>query len=138
MCGILGIIGKGNVIEELVTGLLTIQHRGQDAAGAITYNKRFNLKKGKGLVMDVFNKKNMARLQGNIALGHVRYPTIGLYEETEAQPFFVNTPFGIALAHNGNVINYKELKAELQEKELRYINTLSDAELILNTLAAQL
>ena len=138
MCGILGIIGKGNVIEELVTGLLTIQHRGQDAAGAITYNKRFNIKKGKGLVMDVFNKKNMARLQGNIALGHVRYPTIGLYEETEAQPFFVNTPFGIALAHNGNVINYKELKAELQEKELRYINTLSDAELILNTLAAQL
>lgn len=138
MCGILGIIGRGNVIEELVTGLLTIQHRGQDAAGAITYNRRFNLKKGRGLVQDVFNKKNMARLQGSIGLGHVRYPTIGTYEETEAQPFYVNTPFGIALAHNGNVINYRELKKELEEKEFRYINTQCDAELILNVLATQL
>lgn len=138
MCGILGIIGKDNAIEELVTGLLTIQHRGQDAAGAITYNKRFNLKKGRGLVQDVFNKKNMARLLGSTALGHVRYPTMGSYEETEAQPFFVNTPYGIALAHNGNVINYRELKTKLEEKEFRYINTKCDAELILNVLAAEL
>ena len=138
MCGILGIIGKDNVIEELVTGLLTIQHRGQDAAGAITYNSRFNLKKGIGLVKDVFNKKNMARLQGHSAIGHVRYPTIGSYEKTEAQPFYVNTPYGIALAHNGNVTNYRELKAELEEHELRYINTTCDAELILNLLAAKL
>lgn len=138
MCGILGIIGKDNVIEELVTGLLTIQHRGQDAAGAITYNRRFNLKRGLGLIQNVFNKKNMARLQGSSGLGHVRYPTIGTYEVTEAQPFYVNTPFGIALAHNGNVINYRELKKELEKKEFRYINTKCDAELILNTLAAQL
>ena len=138
MCGILGIIGKDNVIENLVTGLLTIQHRGQDAAGAITFSNRFNLKKGRGLVQDIFNKKNMSRLQGNIALGHVRYPTMGSYEVSEAQPFYVNMPYGIALAHNGNIINYRELKRELEMRELRYINTKCDAELILNVLAAQL
>jgi len=138
MCGILGIIGKGDVIAELVTGLLTMQHRGQDAAGAITYNEKFNLKKGTGLVRDVFNEKNMARLQGSVGIGHVRYPTIGSYEGTEAQPFYVNIPFGIALAHNGNVINYRELKTKLEEVELRYINTNCDAELILNVLAAEL
>ncbi|MCK4575179.1 amidophosphoribosyltransferase [candidate division WOR-3 bacterium] len=138
MCGILGIIGKDNLIDEIVTGLLTIQHRGQDAAGAITFGGKFNLKKGIGLVRNVFNKKNMARLEGDIAIGHVRYPTIGTYEETEIQPFYINSPYGIALAHNGNVINYRELKTELEKKELRYINSDCDAELILNVLGAQL
>jgi amidophosphoribosyltransferase len=109
MCGIIGIIGRKNAIENIVTGLLTMQHRGQDAAGAITYSNRFNTKKGLGLVKDVFNKKNMARLAGETGIGHVRYPTVGSYEATEAQPFYINTPFGIALSHNGNIVNYREL-----------------------------
>jgi amidophosphoribosyltransferase len=138
MCGIIGVIGKQNAIESIVTGLLTIQHRGQDAAGAITYSSHFNTKKGLGLVKDVFNKKNMARLTGEMGIGHVRYPTIGGYEATEAQPFYTNTPFGIALSHNGNIINYRELKQNLEEDEYRYINSNCDAELILNELAAQL
>jgi amidophosphoribosyltransferase len=138
MCGILGIIGKENAIEEVVTGLLTIQHRGQDAAGAITFDEKFNIKKGLGLVRNVFNKKNMSRLSGNTAIGHVRYPTIGQYGVTEAQPFYVNTPYGIGLAHNGNVTNYRELKKELEDIENRYINTTCDAELILNVFASQL
>lgn len=138
MCGIIGIIGRKNAIEGIVTGLLTMQHRGQDAAGATTYSSRFNTKKGLGLVKDVFNKKNMARLAGETGIGHVRYPTAGSYEVTEAQPFYTNTPFGIALAHNGNIINYTELKQKLQEEDLRYINSGCDAELILNELAARL
>lgn len=138
MCGILGITGKENAIEEVVTGLLTIQHRGQDAAGAITFDKKFNIKKGLGLVRNVFNKKNISRLRGNTAIGHVRYPTIGRYGVTEAQPFYVNTPYGIGLAHNGNVTNYRELKQELEDSENRYINTTCDAELIINVLASQL
>ncbi len=138
MCGILGIIGKGTVIEDVVTGLLTIQHRGQDAAGGISYKGQFNIKKGLGLVRDVFNKKNIARLQGSVAIGHVRYPTAGTYEATEAQPFYVNMPYGIALAHNGNIINYGELKRYLEDEEFRYINSKCDAELLLNVFAAQL
>ncbi len=138
MCGIIGIIGRQNAIDHIVTGLLTIQHRGQDAAGAITYSNRFNTKKGLGLVKDVFNKKNIARLKGECGIGHVRYPTAGSYEATEAQPFYTNIPFGIALSHNGNIINYRELKQKLEERDFRYINSDCDAELILNELAAQL
>jgi amidophosphoribosyltransferase len=138
MCGIIGIIGRQNSIDHIVTGLLTMQHRGQDAAGAITYSNRFNTKKGLGLVRDVFNKKNMARLDGETGIGHVRYPTAGSYEAAESQPFYTNTPFGIALSHNGNIINYRELKQKLEERDVRYINSNCDAELILNELAAQL
>ncbi len=138
MCGIIGIIGQKNAIDNIVTGLLTMQHRGQDAAGAITYSNRFNIKKGLGLVKDVFNKKNMTRLAGKTGIGHVRYPTAGSYEATEAQPFYTNTPFGIALSHNGNVVNYHKLKQKLEEHDNRYINSNCDAELILNELAARL
>lgn len=115
-----------------------MQHRGQDAAGIVTYNKSFHIKKGLGLVRNIFREKDMLRLKGNIGIGHVRYPTAGVGNIEEAQPFIVFSPFGIALSHNGNVFNAKELKQELLEKNFRYINSGSDAEVILNIIASYL
>jgi amidophosphoribosyltransferase len=138
MCGIIGLFGKQNVIGDIYVGLMTIQHRGQDAAGAITYSDRYNLKKGNGLVQSVFNEKNLARLKGNIGIGHVRYPTAGGGGAEDAQPFYANMPYGIAMAHNGNLTNYWVLREELFEKGKRQINSTSDSEVLLNVFAEEL
>jgi len=128
-------MGNKQVSQEIFDGLTVLQHRGQDSAGIMTYEDHFHLKKGNGLVRDVFHTKNMMRLRGNVGIGHVRYPTAGSYDAAEAQPFFVNSPFGIALIHNGNLTNYDELKQEVLKVDLRYLNTKSDSELLLNVVA---
>lgn len=138
MCGILGMMGNQQVAQEIYDGLTVLQHRGQDSAGIMTYADRFHLKKGNGLVRDVFHTKNMLRLRGTMGIGHVRYPTAGGYDAAEAQPFFVNSPFGIALIHNGNLTNYKSLKEEVHKENIRYMNTTSDSELLLNVLANEI
>lgn len=138
MCGIMAISGFQDVIQDLYDGLLLLQHRGQDAAGIMTYNSQFHLKKANGMVRDVFHAKSLARLKGPMGIGHVRYPTAGCSSEFEAQPFFVNSPFGIAMAHNGNLTNYKELGKELLEKQFRHLNTNSDSEILLNVFAVAL
>lgn len=135
MCGILGIIGNSPVAQDIFDGLTVLQHRGQDSAGIMTYEDHFHLKKGNGMVRDVFHTKNMIRLRGNMGIGHVRYPTAGSYDAAEAQPFYVNSPFGISLIHNGNLTNYKELKEEVLKIDLRHLNTKSDSELLLNIVA---
>ncbi|MCX7995143.1 MAG: amidophosphoribosyltransferase [candidate division WOR-3 bacterium] len=138
MCGIIGIIAKGRAIDSIYPGLIALQHRGQDSAGAVTYEQTFHLKKGQGLVTTVFNPKNITRLNGNIGIGHVRYPTIGPGGVEDAQPFVLTVPYGIALAHNGNLVNYFKLKKEIIEKNLRYLNSNCDAEVILNILSIEL
>ena len=139
MCGILGIIQNSPVVQDLYDGLIVLQHRGQDAAGMATYNGgQIHLKKGNGYVRDVFRTKNIIRLQGNMGIGHVRYPTAGCSNEEEAQPFYVNAPFGIALAHNGTLTNYEKLKKEVHEINLRHLNTSSDSEVLINILAFEL
>ncbi len=139
MCGVLGMIANQPVVQDLYDGLIVLQHRGQDAAGISTYDgNQIHMKKGNGLVRDVFRTKNMVRLKGNMGIGHVRYPTAGCYTEEEAQPFYVNAPFGIALGHNGNLTNYKEVKKDVVDKDLRHLNTASDSELLLNVLAHEL
>ena len=103
MCGIVGIVGKTPVSQHIYDGLTVLQHRGQDAAGIVTiHNNTFRLRKGNGLVKDVFHTRHMLRLQGNIGIGHIRYPTAGTSSSSEAQPFYANSPFGLSLAHNGN------------------------------------
>ena len=138
MCGILGIMGNSNVAEEIYDGLTSLQHRGQDSAGIMTFDGHFNLKKGNGLVRDVFHTKNMLRLKGQMGIGHVRYPTAGSYDAAEAQPFFVNSPFGIALIHNGNLTNYEQLKNEIIKDNIRYLNTSSDSEVLINVVANEI
>lgn len=138
MCGIIGIVGNEPVAQEIFDGLTVLQHRGQDSAGIMTYENQFHLKKGNGLVRNVFHTKNMIRLRGNIGIGHVRYPTAGSHDAAEAQPFYVNSPFGLALIHNGNLTNYDELKQEVLKIDLRHLNTRSDSELLLNVLARSL
>jgi len=139
MCGIIGIIQNTPVVQDLYDGLIVLQHRGQDAAGMATYNGgQIHLKKGNGYVRDVFRTKNILRLQGNMGVGHVRYPTAGCSSEEEAQPFYVNAPFGIALAHNGTLTNYEKLKKEVHKINLRHLNTSSDSEVLLNILAFEL
>lgn len=135
MCGIIGIFGNGDVFKDLYQGLLSIQHRGQDSAGAITYDGRFHTKKGNGLVRDIFSLDNFRRLKGNVGIGHTRYPTIGGGRGEDAQPFFVNSPFGIIMAHNGNVINYAELNKILMEQYHRHLSSDNDVEIILNVFA---
>jgi amidophosphoribosyltransferase len=112
MCGFISIFGpaESNAIHDVLTGLLAIQHRGQDAAGVVTFGDRFQAKKGLGLVREVFQEKHMQRLRGHLATGHVRYPTVGLGEDTDVQPFWLDYPVGVAMAHNGNVTNFHELK----------------------------
>lgn len=139
MCGIIGIVANEKDISyELYQGLLMLQHRGQDAAGIATYNGTFHLKKGIGLVTNVFNEKNLSRLKGNLGIGQVRYPTIGRGTVEDAQPFYINHPLGIAMVHNGNVTNFYELKDELYQKNKRYISSESDVEVILNVFADEL
>jgi amidophosphoribosyltransferase len=138
MCGIIAVSGRQNVIQDLYEGLILLQHRGQDSAGIVTYNSQFHLKKGNGLVREVFHMKSLMRLKGNMGIGHVRYPTAGCNSEFEAQPFFVNTPFGIALAHNGNLTNSEALSKTLKEKYYRHLNTSSDSEVLLNMFAVAL
>lgn len=132
MCGIIGIYGKDDVVYEIYEGLIALQHRGQDSAGIITYDEMFHLKKGMGLVNNVFKEKNIVRLKGKMGIGHVRYPTIGFGSIEDAQPFYINYPFGIAMAHNGNVTNYYQLREFLEKKFYRKLTSYSDVEVILN------
>jgi amidophosphoribosyltransferase len=130
MCGIVGIVGKTPVAQSLYDGLTVIQHRGQDAAGIMTIDQNmFNLRKANGLVRDVFHTRHMKRLSGNMGIGHVRYPTAGTSSSAEAQPFYVNSPFGIAFAHNGNLTNAHELQEEVFRIARRHINTTSNTKL---------
>lgn len=138
MCGVIGVIGNEQVFAELYQGLLSIQHRGQDSAGIITYDGIFHVKKGNGLVRDIFTSEHARRLTGNIGIAHTRYPTIGGGSGEDAQPFLVNSPFGIAMAHNGNVINYSELKKVLFTKYHRHLNSTNDVEAVLNVFAQEL
>lgn len=139
MCGIIGIVGKGPVNQMIYDGLTVLQHRGQDAAGIMTCDDtRLHLRKDNGLVRDVFHTRHMLRLQGNVGIGHVRYPTAGCSSSAEAQPFYVNSPYGIALAHNGNLTNADTLMEDLFREDLRHINTSSDSEILLNVFAHEL
>jgi len=138
MCGVLGLYSSREVFPDLYQGLLAIQHRGQDSAGIITYDGRFHTKKGNGLVRDIFTADHAKRLRGAIGIGHTRYPTIGGGRGEDAQPFQVNSPFGIIMAHNGNVVNYAELKKLLFEKYHRLLNSDNDVESILNIFAQEL
>ncbi|EGR1860600.1 amidophosphoribosyltransferase [Vibrio cholerae] len=139
MCGIVGIVGTTPVNQSIYDALTVLQHRGQDAAGICTIeSNRFRLRKANGLVRDVFEAKHMQRLQGNVGIGHVRYPTAGSSSASEAQPFYVNSPFGITLAHNGNLTNANQVRQKLFEKDRRHVNTTSDSEVLLNVLAHEI
>jgi amidophosphoribosyltransferase len=139
MCGIVGIVGKSPVNQALYDALTVLQHRGQDAAGIVTVDDGvIHLRKDNGLVRDVFHTRHMKRLTGQFGIGHVRYPTAGSSSSAEAQPFYVNSPFGIAFAHNGNLTNAHELKDEVSKVARRHINTTSDSELLLNIIAHEL
>jgi amidophosphoribosyltransferase len=139
MCGIIGMVAHSAVNQSIYDGLTVLQHRGQDAAGIITCEGgRLHLRKNNGLVRDVFHTRHMMRLYGNMGIGHVRYPTAGCESSAEAQPFYVNSPYGISLAHNGNLTNSDKLKQELFQDDLRQINTDSDSEILLNVLAHEL
>jgi amidophosphoribosyltransferase len=139
MCGIIGIVGKSSVGSALYDALNLLQHRGQDAAGIATVDgAKLRLYKSNGLVRDVFTDGEMRKLTGRIGIGHCRYPTAGAEGSEEAQPFYVNSPFGIALAHNGNLVNTDQLRREMFEQDRRHINTTSDSEVLLNILAHEL
>ena len=139
MCGIIGIVGTTEVAPALYDGLTVLQHRGQDAAGIATASgTSLRVDKGNGLVRDVFDERSMQLLQGRMGIGHCRYPTAGSEGSDEAQPFYVNSPFGIALAHNGNLINTDALRREVFEQDRRNINTQSDSEVLLNVFAHEL
>lgn len=136
MCGVVGILGSNHVNQDIYDALTVLQHRGQDAAGILTCEaNRVNLRKDNGLVKDVFQKRHMTRLTGDLGIGHCRYPTAGSSSPAEAQPFYVNSPFGIALAHNGNLTNADDLREQLFQDDLRHLNTTSDSEILLNVLA---
>ncbi len=140
MCGIVGIVGRSPVNQPLYDGLLLVQHRGQDAAGIVTCEgNSFHMHKGSGQVRDVFRTRNMRSLPGNMGIAHCRYPTAGsAFKVAEAQPFYVNSPFGIVLGHNGNLTNSDKLKDEMFRTDLRHINTSSDSEVLVNVLAHEL
>jgi amidophosphoribosyltransferase len=140
MCGIVGVVSSAPVNQLIYDALLLLQHRGQDAAGIVTQQERkFFMHKAKGMVKDVFRTRNMRALPGNCGLGQVRYPTAGnAFSEEEAQPFYVNAPFGIVLVHNGNLTNAHALKAALFNIDHRHINTESDSEVLLNVLAHEI
>lgn len=139
MCGIVGIVGKSNVNQMIYDALTVLQHRGQDAAGIVTCDdKKLFLRKDNGMVRDVFRARHMHRLVGNMGIGHVRYPTAGSSTSAEAQPFYVNSPYGITLAHNGNLTNTEEIGEDLFKEDLRHINTNSDSEVLLNAFAHEL
>jgi amidophosphoribosyltransferase len=140
MCGIVGVIARSPVNQLIYDALLLLQHRGQDAAGIVTASgTKFFMHKARGMVRDVFRTRNMRALPGNVGLGQVRYPTAGnAYSEEEAQPFYVNAPFGLVLVHNGNITNAQALKAELFGMDRRHLNTESDTEVLINVLAHEL
>jgi amidophosphoribosyltransferase len=140
MCGILGVVAKNAVNQVLYDGLLVLQHRGQDAAGIVTAEgATFHMHKGGGMVRDVFRTRNMRGLLGACGIGHTRYPTAGsAWSAAESQPFYVNSPFGIVLGHNGNLTNTDQLKSDLFRQDLRHVNTNSDSEVLLNVLAHEL
>jgi amidophosphoribosyltransferase len=140
MCGIVGVISASPVNQLIYDALLLLQHRGQDAAGIVTaMGTKFFMHKARGMVRDVFRTRNMRALPGMLGLGQVRYPTAGnAYSEEEAQPFYVNAPFGIVLVHNGNLTNAHALKQELFDIDRRHINTESDTEVLINILAHEL
>src|SRR4051812_33185318 len=140
MCGIVGVISRTPVNQLIYDALLLLQHRGQDAAGIVTMQgTKCFMHKARGMVRDVFRTRNMRALPGTVGLGQVRYPTAGnAYSEEEAQPFYVNAPFGIVLVHNGNLTNASVLKDELIEVDRRHINTQSDSEVLINVLAHEL
>ena len=140
MCGIIGVVAKNAVNQMLYDGLLVLQHRGQDAAGIVTSEgSTFHMHKDNGMVHDVFRTRDMRNLLGNVGIAHVRYPTAGCASSSaEAQPFYVNSPFGVVLAHNGNLTNTEQLKHELFRQDLRHVNTSSDSEVLLNVLAHEL
>src|SRR5689334_1971946 len=140
MCGILGIVARSGVNQLLYDGLLLLQHRGQDAAGIVTSERNsFHMHKAPGMVRDVFRTRNMRTLPGNMGIAHCRYPTAGsAFSSAEAQPFYVNSPFGIVLGHNGNLTNSEQLKEEMFRTDLRHINTGSDSEVLVNVLAHEL
>ena len=140
MCGILGIVAKSPANQLLYDGLQVLQHRGQDAAGIVTGEANiFHMYKGSGLVRDVFRTRDMRNLLGNMGIAHVRYPTAGNpFSSAESQPFYVNSPFGIVLGHNGNLTNTEQLEEDLFRQDLRHVNTSSDSEVLLNVLAHEL
>ena len=140
MCGLIGIIGRQEIAPDLYEGLTVLQHRGQDAAGLTTCDAddRLHQLRGAGLIRDVCRGKRLARLRGRAGIGHLRYPTAGTERAAEAQPFYVNSPFGIALGHNGNLNNTAALARELYRDDKRHINTESDSEILLNVLAHEL
>jgi len=140
MCGILGVVARTPVNQLLYDGLLVLQHRGQDAAGIVTADgPMFHMHKGGGMVRDVFRTRNMRSLTGHAGIAHTRYPTAGsAWSAAESQPFYVNSPFGIVLGHNGNLTNTEQLKSDLFRQDLRHVNTNSDSEVLLNVLAHEL
>src|SRR3982751_3571177 len=140
MCGIVGVVAHTPVNQLLYDSLLLLQHRGQDAAGIVTSEgPMFHMYKGPGYVRDVFRTRNMRDLIGNAGIAHCRYPTAGsAFSELESQPFYVNSPFGITLAHNGNLTNSEALKRELFQLDFRHVNTNSDSEVLLNVFALEL
>jgi len=139
MCGVVGIFGHTPVAQPLYDALTMLQHRGQDAAGIVTCDgEGLHTRKGRGMVRDVFHTRHMRRLQGNAGIGHVRYPTAGKQEAGESQPFYVNSPYGICLAHNGNLVNYDDLSDMLASTDLRHLNSKSDSEVLLNVFAHEL
>ena len=141
MCGIVGILSttKKDTALYIYDALTILQHRGQDAAGIVTSHKgRFYMRKSNGLVKNAFRTKHMTKLLGDMGIGHVRYPTAGSSSGAEAQPFYVNSPYGIAFAHNGNLTNTEQLAKEIFEQDLRHINTNSDSEILLNVFASEL
>ena len=139
MCGVVGISSNESVAADIYDALTMLQHRGQDAAGIMTCHRgQFLQRKGEGLVRDVFQASHMQQLAGNFGLGHTRYPTQGSSGSALAQPFYVNSPYGIALAHNGNLTNSAALSDELYQTDLRHLNTDSDSEVLLNVFAHEL
>ncbi|HQW09140.1 MAG TPA: amidophosphoribosyltransferase [Steroidobacteraceae bacterium] len=139
MCGIVGIVGTGLVNQRLYDALTVLQHRGQDAAGIVTSSEgELCVRKGSGLVRDVFQQHHMLELRGNVGIAHVRYPTAGCEGVAEAQPFYVNAPYGICLGHNGNLTNAAELAEVLTREDRRHLNTSSDSEVLLNVFASEL
>ena len=139
MCGIVGIVSNQPVNQQLYDALTVLQHRGQDAAGIVTSDgQKLHLRKGNGLVRDVFHQQHMTRLVGHMGIGHVPYPTAGSSSSAQAQPMYVNSPYGIVLGHNGNLTNAEELQADLFREDLRHVNTDSDSEVLLNVFAHEL
>ncbi len=139
MCGVVGMVSGSPVNQQIYDALTVLQHRGQDAAGIVTCDgATLFLRKGNGLVSDVFHQQHMQRLVGTMGIGHVRYPTAGSSSSAEAQPMYVNSPYGITLAHNGNLTNSEQLKQELYREDLRHVNTGSDSEVLLNVFAHEL